>query len=594
MTVRHRHVTRRHATQPAAAVASEGGGLLGPHAVVVRPRHLVVGDGVCRSFAVVGYPREVGYGWLAPLFEHPGRLDVSLHVEPMRNDLAAERLRRQQARLESARRVDAAKGRLADPGIEVAAEDAAELSSRLARGQAKLFRLGLYLTVHATDPDALEAECARVKALVSSLLLDAVPATFRSLQGFVTTLPVGIDNLSMRRTLDTDALSAAFPFSGVDLAGAGGVLYGTTVSGSGIVCWDRFALDNHNSVVLARSGAGKSYLAKLEALRSLYDGVEVFVVDPEDEYRRLAHAVGGAYLHLGAPGVRLNPFDLAPGPDPLTRRALFVHTLVAVLLGEKPDPAATAALDRGVLAAYASVGISADPRTHARPAPTLADLTKALETDGDPAATTLSARLAPYVTGSYRQLFCGPTTTRPEGHLVVISLRDLPDELKAAGTLLTLDAVWRRVADPANRKRRLVVVDEAWLLMRDPEGAKFLFKAAKSARKHWAGLTVVTQDAADLLGSDLGQAVVANAATQILLRQAPQAIEAVGDAFGLSDGERAFLVSARRGEGLLSTAAHERVGFCAVASPAEHDLVTTDPAELARVEDPDDGDDLDL
>ncbi|MHB1726191.1 MAG: VirB4 family type IV secretion system protein [Acidimicrobiales bacterium] len=593
MTVRHRHVTRRHATQPAAAVASEGGGLLGPHAVVVRPRHLVVGDGVCRSFAVVGYPREVGYGWLAPLFEHPGRLDVSWHVEPMRHDLAAERLRRQQARLESARRVDAAKGRLADPGIEVAAEDAAELSSRLARGQAKLFRLGLYLTVHATDPDALEAECARVKALVSSLLLDAVPATFRSLQGFVTTLPVGIDNLSMRRTLDTDALSAAFPFSGVDLAGAGGVLYGTTVSGSGIVCWDRFALDNHNSVVLARSGAGKSYLAKLEALRSLYDGVEVFVVDPEDEYRRLSHAVGGAYLHLGAPGVRLNPFDLAPGPDPLTRRALFVHTLVAVLLGEKPDPAATAALDRGVLAAYASVGISADPRTHARPAPTLADLTKALETDGDPAATTLSARLAPYVTGSYRQLFCGPTTTRPEGHLVVISLRDLPDELKAAGTLLTLDAVWRRVADPANRKRRLVVVDEAWLLMRDPEGAKFLFKAAKSARKYWAGLTVVTQDPADLLGSDLGQAVVANAATQILLRQAPQAIEAVGDAFGLSDGERAFLVSARRGEGLLSTAAHERVGFCAVASPAEHDLVTTDPAELARLDDPDD-DDLDL
>ena len=591
MTLHHRHALRR-ATRGATAAGGEGGGLLGPHAVVVRPRHLAVGDGVCRSFAVVGYPREVGYGWLAPLLEHPGRLDVALHIEPVRNDLAAERLRRQQARLESARRVDAAKGRLSDPGIEVAAQDAAELSGRLARGQAKLFRLGLYLTVHATDPDALEAECARVKALVSSLLLDAVPATFRSLQGFVTTLPVGIDNLSMRRTLDTDAVAAAFPFSGVDLAGAGGVLYGTTLSGSGLVCWDRFALDNHNSVILARSGAGKSYLAKLEALRSLYDGVEVFVVDPEDEYRRLAHAVGGAYLHLGASGVRLNPFDLAPGPDPLTRRALFIHTLVAVLLGEKPDPAATAALDRGVLAAYAAVGITADPRTHARPAPVLADLTKALEADPDPLAKTLSARLTPFVTGSYRQLFCGPTTTRPEGHLVVISLRDLPDELKAAGTLLTLDAVWRRVADPTTRKRRLVVVDEAWLLMRDPEGAKFLFKAAKSARKHWAGLTVVTQDAADLLGSDLGQAVVANAATQILLRQAPQAIEAVGDAFGLSDGERAFLVSARRGEGLLSTAAHERVGFCALASPAEHDLVTSSPAELAGLDDS--GDDLDL
>ena len=590
-----RHTLRRQATR--TAVAGEGGGLLGPHAVVVRPRHLAVGDGVCRSFAVVGYPREVGYGWLAPLLEHPGRLDVALHIEPMRNDLAAERLRRQQARLESARRVDAAKGRLVDPGIEVAAQDAAELSARLARGQAKLFRLGLYVTVHAPDPDTLEAECARVRALVSSLLLDAVPATFRSLQGFVTTLPVGLDNLSMRRTLDTDAVAAAFPFSGVDLA-SGGVLYGTTISGSGtggsgtggsgLVCWDRFGADNHNSVILARSGAGKSYLVKLEALRSLYHGVEVYVVDPEDEYRRLARAVGGAYLHLGAAGVRLNPFDLAPGPDPLTRRALFVHTLVAVLLGEKPDPATTAALDRAVLAAYRKVGISADPRTHARPAPLLADLTGALEDDADPAAKTLAARLAPFVTGSYRQLFCGPTTTRPEGHLVVISLRDLPDELKAAGTLLTLDAIWRRVADPANRRRRLVVVDEAWLLMRDPEGAKFLHRAAKSARKHWAGLTVVTQDAADLLASDLGQAVIANAATQILLRQAPQAIDAVGDAFGLSEGERAFLVAARRGEGLLSVAAHQRVGFYALASAAEHDLVTSDPQDLSRLEAPDD------
>ncbi len=557
-----------------------GSGLLGPHAVEVRARHLVVGDGVCRSFAVTGYPREVGLGWLAPLLEHPGRLDVAIHVEPMPNDVAADRLRRQLARLESARRVDAAKGRLADPEVDVAALDARDLSARLARGEGKLFRLGLYLTVHAADVDTLEVECTRVRSLVSSLLLDVAPATFRSLQGFVTTLPVGVDNLGMRRAVDTDALAAAFPFTGVDLGTGGGVLYGTTTTGSGIVCWDRFACDNHNSVILARSGAGKSYLAKLEALRSLYQGVEVFVVDPEDEYRRLAEAVGGAYVHLGAPGVRLNPFDLAPGPDPLTRRALFVHTLVAVLLGAKPDPATTAALDRGVLAAYAAAGITSDPRTHARPAPTHAGLARALRDDGDPAAAGLAARLAPFVTGSHRQLFDGPTTTRPEGHLVVISLRDLPDELKAAGTLITLDAVWRRITDPTNRKRRLVVIDEAWLLMRDPEGARFLYRAAKSARKHWAGLTVVTQDAADLLGTDLGRAVIANAATQILLRQAPQSIDALTDSFGLSDGERAFLLGARRGEGLLA-AGSERVGFTAVASPAEHALITTDPAELA-------------
>lgn len=572
--------SRKGSERRSAKTKSSAAGLFGPHAIEIHPRHLAVGNGVCRSFAVTGYPREVGLGWLAPLLEHPGRLEIALHVDPMRNDIAADRLRRQLARLESARRLDAAKGRLADPEVDVAALDARDLSSRLARGEGKLFRLGLYITVHASDVEALDAECIRVRSLVSSLLLDVVPVTFRSMQGFVTTLPVGLDAIGMRRAFDTDALAAAFPFTGGDLGSGDGVLYGTTTSGSGILCWDRFAQDNHNSVILARSGAGKSYLAKLEALRSLYRGIEVFVVDPEDEYARLAGAVGGAYLHLGAPGVRLNPFDLAPGPEALTRRALFIHTLVAVLLGAKPDPGATAALDRAVLATYANAGITADPRTHGRPAPVLADLARNLEDDPDPAAVATAARLAPFVTGSHRQLFDGPTTTRPEGHLVVVSLRDLADELKAVGTLLTLDAIWRRVADPTARKRRLVVIDEAWLLMRDPEGARFLYRAAKSARKHWCGLTVVTQDAGDLLGTDLGQAVVANAATQILLRQAPQTIDALVEAFGLSDGERAFLLGARRGEGLLA-AGTERVGFQAVASPAEHALITTNPAELA-------------
>jgi type IV secretory pathway VirB4 component len=546
----------------------------GPDSVEVLPRAVRAGEDWCRSFAVVGYPREVRHGWLEPLAAHPGRLDVSLHVEPVAAEVAADRLRRQLARLESGRRADAAKGRLADPEVEVAAEDARQLADGLARGEQKLFRVGLYLTVHAPSEKLLDAECARVRALCSSMLLDARPATWRSLQGWATTLPIGLDALGQRRSFDTDALAAAFPFASGELSSTTGVLYGITKSGSGLVCWDRFASDNHNSVILARSGAGKSYLAKLEALRSLYAGVEVAVVDPEDEYRRLAESVGGAYLHLGAPGVRLNPFDLSPGPEALTRRALFVHTLVAVLLGKKPDPVAAAALDRTVLAAYEERGISADARSHARPAPVLADLAAALDADGDPAAKTLALRLAPFVTGSHKGLFDGPTTTRPEGHLVVFSLRDLPQELKAAGTLLVLDAIWRTVANPDRRRRRLVIVDEAWLLMGEPSGAEFLFRMAKSARKHWAGLTVVTQDAGDLLTSNLGQAVVANAATQILLRQAPQSIDALAEAFSLSAGERAYLLGARRGEGLLA-AGTERVAFSVLASPAEHELCVT-------------------
>ena len=561
-----RHCFARPATRPSSP--------FGPHAVEVGPRALRVGDGWCRSFAIVGYPREVGHGWLEPLTAHPSRLDVAVHVEPVAADIAANRLRRQLARLESGRRTDAGKGRLGDPDVDVAAADARELAAGLARGEQKLFRVGLYLTVHASSEEALDAECAGVRAVCASMLLDAQPATWRSLQGWTSTLPLGVDALGQRRSFDTDALAASFPFASAELSAESGVLYGTATNGSGLVLWDRFAQDNHNSVILARSGAGKSYLAKLEALRSLYAGIEIAVVDPEDEYRRLAETVGGAYVHLGAPGVKVNPFDLAPGPDPLIRRALFVHTLVAVLLGEEPDPASTAALDRGIVGAYESVGITADPRSHARPAPLLRDLTAALDADSDVAAHTLALRLAPFVTGTHRGMFDEPTTTHPRGHLVVFSLRDLPGELKAAGTLLTLDAIWRQVSDPSNRKRRLVIVDEAWVLMSEPSGAEFLFRMAKSARKHRAGLTVVTQDAADLLGSRLGQAVVANAATQILLRQAPQTIDALAEAFALSAGERSYLLGAGRGQGLLA-AGVDRVAFTILASPAEDEICRT-------------------
>jgi type IV secretory pathway VirB4 component len=550
-----------------------------------------------------------------------GHLDVSVAAEPQLtghfSPRAAERLRRQLARLESARRADAAKGRLGDPDVDVAAQDARDLAAGLARGEQKLFRVGLCLTVWAGDEKALDAACARVKALAASMLVDAKPATWRALAGWATTLPLGVDALGARRSFDTDALAASFPFASAELSGAAGILYGTTASGTGLPCWDRFAMDNHNSVILARSGAGKSYLAKLEALRSLYAGVEVAVVDPEDEYRALAGAVGGTYVGLGAPGVRLNPFDLdttgrpagrpagraddpaggtdttgSGGPvdagagvvaDPVVRRALFVHTLVAVLLAEKPDPAGAAALDRGIVAAYEEAGITADPRSHARPAPTMRDLSAALDADPDPAAHMLAARLVPFVSGTHRGLFDGPTTTRPDGHLVTFSLRDLPDELKAAGTLLTLDAIWRRVADPGRSRQRLVLVDEAWLLMAERSGAEFLFRMAKSARKHRAGLTVVTQDAADLLGTPLGQAVVSNAATQILLRQAPQAIDAIQDGFGLSAGERAYLLGAPRGHGLLA-AGTDRVAFDVCARPQEDALcrtgISAEPTDL--------------
>ncbi|MCO1575206.1 ATP-binding protein [Crossiella sp. SN42] len=578
----------------------------GPEAVEVSPRHLRLGEGFAATVVVTGYPAEVGAGWLEPLLCYPGRLDVALHIDPVDPEIAADHLRKQRGRLGSSDRAQHADA--LDPDLKAAAEDVRELSQALARGYTRLFKVGLYLTVHAATGEELAAEVAEVRALCRSLLLKTQPTSFRALQGWVSTLPMGTDRLKMRRTLDTLALATAFPFTSPDLpvdpaptATPTGILYGLNATSTGLVVWDRWSQDNYNSTTLARSGAGKSFFTKLEALRSLYDhrdtdpedarGVQVFVIDPEHEYRRLCQAVGGTYLPLGAPGIRLNPFDLPDGAqhmrDALTRRSLFLHAFLAVLLDATLTSAERAVLDRAVTAAYTSVGITTDPRTWTRPTPQLGHLTQILTADPDPVAHELAARLAPFVTGAYAGLFNGPTTHRPTGHLVAISLRDLPEELKPVGTLLALDAIWRQVLNPRARRRRLVIVDEAWQLMQQPAGARFLFRMAKSARKLWAGLAFVSQDPADLLATDLGQAIAANSATQVLLRQAPQAIEAITEAFGLSDGERDHLLAAGPGEALLLSGT-SRVAFSVVASAEETPLITTDPAELL-----DEDDDLD-
>nr|WP_221308952.1 DUF87 domain-containing protein [Nocardiopsis mwathae] len=545
-----------------------------------------VGDGVATSFVITGYPAEVGYGWLEPLLTYPGRLDVSLHVQPVPPNVAADKLRRQMARLEASSRTGAEKGKLEDFEAEVAAEDAREMAASLARGEGKLFRVGLYVTVHAVDEEALEDEVGHVQSLASSMLLDARPATYRQLHGWTSCLPLGVDLVEQRRSMDTAALSASYPFASPDLAvetSPTAVLYGLNADSSGVVVWDRWALDTYNAVILARSGAGKSYFCKLDLLRNMYAGVSAAVIDPEDEYSRLTEAVGGTVIRLGAPGVHLNPLDLSldrnAKRDALSRRALFLHTLLAVMLDGAPDPRQRAALDRALIATYRSAGITADERTWNRPSPLLSDLVATLQGEADEHAQDLAVQLAPFVTGSYRELFAAPTSHHPGGHLVSWSLRDLPDELKAVGTLLALDSIWRTVAETTPDHPRMVLVDEGWLLMAEPEGAKFLFRLAKAARKRWVGLTVATQDAADVLGSDLGKAVVANSATQVLMRQAPQAIDRITAAFGLSDGEQQHLLTASPGDALLCSG-ERRVAFHVVASDYEHQLVTTNPAEL--------------
>jgi type IV secretory pathway VirB4 component len=581
-----RRLTRRQPTSTVGVVAGWG-----PDSVHVEARRVRVGEGWAQTLTVVGYPAVVTAGWLEPLLAWP-HLDISVHVTPIPAPVAASRLRTQRARLESSRRHRARHERLDDPDLDAAADDAAELAGRLARAETCLFRLALTLTVHAPTAAALDDEVARVRAVCASMLLDVHPATWRALQGWTSTLPVGLDLLGQTRTVDTDALAAAFPFTSPDLPAADpahpeqvdGVYLGANAASAGVVVHDRWSQPNYNSVCLAPSGAGKSYLTKLEVLRGLYDGVQTFVVDPENEYVRLGQAVGATILPLGEPGVRLNPFDL-PGPghgpaDALTRQTLFGHTLLALLLGHELDPAQTAVADRAILGAYHAAGITADPRTWARPAPQLADVCHQLAADPQPAGPDLAGRLQPFTEGSYRSLFDGPTTHRLDSHLVVIAQRDVPDELRAAATMLALDAIWRQITDPAVARRRLVVVDERWQVNGCPPAERYLYRMGKGGRKHHAGLAVVSQDADDLLGTELGQAIVHNAATRYLLRQSPSAIDQIAEVFGLTAGEARLLTSAPPGLALLLTDTNHRVAFYADASPEEHILITTDPTDV--------------
>jgi hypothetical protein len=595
--------------------AGPGGWL--PSQVEVAPRAVCVDGRWAATLVVVGLPREVFPGWLEPLSSYPAPLEVALHIDSVAPDVAARQLRRQLARLESSRHGDAHSGRLIDPHTSAAAADAHELSERLARAETRLHRVGIAITVHAEQPVELGEHVRAVRALAASLLIDARPTTFRALAGWSTTLPIAVDGLGQRRAMDTDAAAAMFPFASPDLPAADplsaatpdGILYGHNIATHALVIHDRFRQPNYNAVVLAASGAGKSYLVKLETLRGLYRGIEAVIIDPEDEYAALAETVGGTHVRLGAPGVRVNPFDL-PGhtphtdhqpPDPtttpppargaeavqsgesddvLTRRALFVHSILAVLLGSLSAGEA-ALLDVAIHAAYARAGITFDPATWTRPAPLLGDLAAALTELGDPLGAQLATRLTPYVSGSFSGLFTGPSSHPPSTHLTVYSLRALPEQLLGVGTLLALDATWRTIANPHTRRPRVVVVDEAWLLLAHPAGASFLLRLAKASRKHWCGLTLITQDAGDVLSSDLGRAVVSNAATTFLLRTAPAAAERVAAAYHLSDGERDFLTSAEVGAGLL-LAGSARVALRSHASDVEDWVITTDPRALAE------------
>lgn len=552
---------------------------LWPDAAVFEMRRFRSGDSWGAVLLVCGYPATLPWGWAAQLAVPGARVNVAVHLDGVPAPVAAMQLQRRRARLESQRRYQSVRGRLDDPAVEAAAADAADLAAQVARGHAQLHRQAVYLTAFAESPAELDLVCARIRSRAAAAMLDVRPATARQLPGAVATAPFGTDPVGARRTVDTAAAAASFPFASPDLDGAvadTAVLYGVNLYSGTPVLWDRWAtMDNHNSVTIARSGAGKSYLTKTTILRELYQGVRVVVIDPESEYLALAEHVGGTVRRPGSPGSRLDPLAMpAEGEaDEFGRRKLFIGTVVETLLGERLTGSEAAVLQRAVAACYEAAGIGEDQASWQRPAPSMADVAAVLSTDA--VGADLAARLAPWVGPGSAFRTEPDTRIETAGALSPLEVWDLaavPDELAPVVTLLVLDQIWRSLRPGG--PRTLVVVDEAWLMLRTGQGAAWLSRLAKSARKRNCGLAVVTQDAEDVTGSELGRTVIHNAATQVLMRQAAQAIDAITDAFKLTAAETALLGSARLGEGLLlGGGAH--VAFRAIASPDEHRLALT-------------------
>lgn len=554
-----------------------------PEGIEVHARHLVV-DGVrVATLAVCGYPAEVVPGWLETFTAYPGRLDVALHFEPIPAQVAADRLRRRRTRLEAGRRESAGRGQLEDPAADAAAQDAAELAHRVARAQTKLFHAALYLTCYAESAEALDHLVGEVKALLSASLTTAQLPTFRMQDAWCATLPAGPDHIRRTQVLDTAALSACTPLTSPDTrlaalsdASAGAVLVGLSAATGAPVFHSRWTQENHNSVILGSSGAGKSFLAKCDLIRSLCAGIECTVIDPEGEYAAIAEAVGGRIVRLGTPGAGINPLALpepmAADPCPLATRVLELHSLTQVLLGADRAERLRAAVDRAAMGAYRDAGLTDDPASWTVPTPDFAAVVAQAQKGVDAASAELADALAPYATGSYASLFTAAEAPPTGVPLTVYTLADLPDALRTPAMFLVLAEIWR-ISTRADR-RRLLVIDEAWQLLQDPAAAQYVFRIAKSARKDLLGLSLVTQDAGDLLGSELGRAVACNSATQILLRQAPQALTQAADAFALSAGERDFLATAPRGAALVRTTSG-RAAVMTVATPAEAPFLHT-------------------
>jgi type IV secretory pathway VirB4 component len=574
---------------------------IAPSSIEFQSNFFQIGTRYARTYYVYGYPRQIYTGWLSGMVNIDEVMDMAIYVYPVESQVVLENLRKKVGQLEAGLQIDAEKGKVRDPGKQAAIMDAEEMRDKLQVGEERFFRFGLYFTIYASSLDELEFVSHKIESMLGQQLVYSKPASAQQEQGLNSVLPQFMDQLQIRRNMNTGAISTSFPFTSADLTDDHGILYGVNMHNSGLVIFDRFSLENGNSVVFAKSGAGKSFAVKLEILRSLMMGTEVFVLDPENEYQRMAEAVGGAYvkLSLGSP-TRINPFDLPRVVDTeeadnaLRSNLITLHGLLRLMMGGAQaqllgtasqmapalSPVEEADLDAALIETYAKAGITNDPLTHTGTPPTIGDLYDTLLHMGG-TGPQLAQRLRKYTTGTFAGIFSQQSNTDINNPFAVFNIRDLEDELRPVAMYIVLNFIWNKTK--ADQKRRILVIDEAWQFMKYEDSASFIFSLAKRARKYNLGITTISQDVEDFIGSRMGRAIVANASMQLLLKQSPTAVDMLADVFKLTSEEKKRLSQFPVGQGLFF-AGQSHVHIQIMPSPTETNLITTNPEQVKAIE----------
>ncbi|OHA57368.1 MAG: conjugal transfer protein TraC [Candidatus Vogelbacteria bacterium GWA1_51_14] len=558
--------------------------IIAPSALRVTTKNVNLGDKLSRTFFVISYPRFLTESWFSPVINLDKVFDVSIFVHPIDTAIALRQLQKKVAEVESQIRLKEEKGLVRDPILDVAYQDIENLRDQLQQAREKIFDVGVYLTIYGDTEEELGKVENEIKSILDAKLVYIKPALFQQEAGFKSVVPIGQDQIKVNSKLNSSPLSSLFPFVSFDLTSNKGILHGVNRHNSSLVLFDRFSLENYNSVTFAKSGAGKSYATKLEILRSLMFDVDIIAIDPEREYEYLAEAVDGRYFNISLTSEHhINPFDLpfpredeAPA-DVLRGNIINLVGLFRLMLGGL-TPEEDSIIDNAITETYALKDITADTDFTGKAAPILSDL--ALVLAGMEGGESLAQRLLKYTQGTWSGFINKPTNVDINKNFVVFSVRDMEDELKPIAMYIVMHHIWNTVR--RNLKKRLLIVDEAWWMMKSEDTASFLYSMVKRGRKYYLGVATITQDVGDFLKSRYGTPIITNSSIQLLLKQSPATIDLVQKTFNLTDEEKYLLLESEVGEGIFF-AGLKHVAIKIIASYTEDQIITSDPSQLLAI-----------